>query len=367
MKVAVIHDWLNGMRGGEVVLDSLLKIYPEADLFTLFYEPGKLNERIENRRIITAFTDRLPFKSKYRWYLPLFPTAIESLDLRGYDLVLSSSHCVAKGVICDPDAIHVSYVHSPMRYVWDLYYDYFPARKGPKFFLFQAVSNYLRTWDAVSAARVDSFLANSAFVARRILKFYRREAKVVPPPCLPKGFKVKQTQKEDFDLIVSAFAPYKRIDLAIEAYRKNGRTLKILGSGQEYKNLAKILPPNVEILPHRPRQEVLEYMAKAQVFVFPGMEDFGIAPVEAQGSCTPVVAFGKGGALETVVNGKTGVFFGEQTVESLNSALLKAISSVWKPRDFQTSVDRFTEEKFIIQISRMVDSMNKNSRARKGN
>ncbi|EPG74586.1 glycosyltransferase, group 1 family protein [Leptospira fainei serovar Hurstbridge str. BUT 6] len=367
MKVAVIHDWLNGMRGGEVVLDSLLKIFPNADLFTLFYEPGKLNERIETRKITTAFTDRLPFKSRYRWYLPLFPTAIESFDLRGYDLVFSSSHCVAKGVIPDPDAIHISYVHSPMRYVWDLYYDYFPARKGLKFLAFQAVSNYLRMWDAASANRVDSFLANSAFVGRRIKKFYRRDSTIVHPPCLPEGFKVKKIQKEDFDLIVSAFAPYKRIDLAIEAYRKNGRRLKILGSGQEYKNLVKLLPPNVEILPHRPRSEVIEYLSKAKVFVFPGMEDFGIAPVEAQGYGTPVIAYGKGGALETVIGGKTGVFFKEQTVEALNSSLIESDSIEWNPKNFQTSVNRFTEEKFIIQISKAVDSINKNSSSRKGN
>lgn len=156
-------------------MDSLLKIYPSADLFTLFYSPGKLNSRIEQRKITTAFTDRLPFKeSKYRWYLPLFPTAIESLDLKGYDLVISSSHCAAKGVITDPDSIHFSYVHSPMRYVWDLYYDYFPARKGPKFFAFETISNYLRTWDVASASRVDWFWSNSEFVARRIRKFYRR-------------------------------------------------------------------------------------------------------------------------------------------------------------------------------------------------
>lgn len=238
MKVAIIHDWLNGMRGGELVLDSLLKIYPSADLFTLFYSPGKLNSRIEQRKITTAFTDRLPFKeSKYRWYLPLFPTAIESLDLKGYDLVISSSHCAAKGVITDPDSIHFSYVHSPMRYVWDLYYDYFPARKGPKFFAFETISNYLRTWDVASASRVDWFWSNSEFVARRIRKFYRRDAKVIFPPCLPEKWKVVSETKDDFYLIVSAFAPYKRIDLAIETFRKNGKRLVIIGGGQEFKKL----------------------------------------------------------------------------------------------------------------------------------
>ncbi|EMG13279.1 glycosyltransferase, group 1 family protein [Leptospira interrogans serovar Grippotyphosa str. LT2186] len=310
MKVAIIHDWLNGMRGGELVLDSLLKVYPSADLFTLFYSPGKLNPRIEQRKITTAFTDHLPFKeSKYRWYLPLFPTAIESLDLKGYDLVISSSHCVAKGVITDPDSIHFSYIHSPMRYVWDLYYDYFPSRKGFKFFAFEAISNYLRTWDVASSSRVDWFWSNSEFVARRIRKFYRREAKVIFPPCLPEKWKVISTTKDDFYLIVSAFAPYKRIDLAIETFRKNGKRLVLIGGGQEFKKLTSKLPQNIEVLPQLKREEVLEYYKKAKAFLFPGMEDFGIAPVEAQAHCTPVIAFGKGGALETVVSDKTGVFF----------------------------------------------------------
>ncbi|TGL92058.1 glycosyltransferase family 4 protein [Leptospira barantonii] len=357
MKVAIIHDWLNGMRGGELVLDSLLKIYPTADLFTLFYTPGKLNPRIEQRKITTAFTNNLPFKdSKYRWYLPLFPTAIESLDLKGYDLVISSSHCVAKGVITDPDSIHFSYVHSPMRYVWDLYYDYFPSRKGLKFFAFEAISNYLRTWDVASSSRVDSFWSNSKFVARRIQKFYRREAKVIFPPCLPEKWKVDSQTKDDFYLIVSAFAPYKRIDLAIETFRKNGKRLVLIGGGQEFKKLTSNLPKNIEILPHLKREEVLEYYKKAKAFIFPGMEDFGIAPVEAQAYATPVIAFGKGGALETVVAGKTGVFFPEQTVESLQVAIEQADRISWKTSDFQKNVSRFTEEKFIIEIKKQVEN-----------
>ncbi|MBM9579239.1 glycosyltransferase [Leptospira sp. 201903070] len=357
MKVAIIHDWLNGMRGGELVLDSLFKIYPSADLFTLFYTPGKLNPRIEQRKITTAFTNNLPFKdSKYRWYLPLFPTAIESLDLKGYDLVISSSHCVAKGVITDPDSVHFSYVHSPMRYVWDLYYDYFPSRKGLKFFAFELISNYLRTWDAASSSRVDSFWSNSEFVARRIQKFYRRESKVIFPPCLPEKWKVVSEKKDDFYLIVSAFAPYKRIDLAIEAFRKNGKRLVLIGGGQEFKKLTSHLPKNIEVLPHLKREEVLEYYKKAKAFIFPGMEDFGIAPVEAQAYQTPVIAFGKGGALETVVSGKTGIFFQEQSVESLNEAIDRADRISWKTADFQKNVSRFTEEKFIIEIQKQVEN-----------
>ncbi|GBF51157.1 glycosyltransferase [Leptospira ryugenii] len=356
MKVAIIHDWLTGMRGGEVVLDALLKAYPEADLFTLFYNPGKLNARIEERKITTAFTNSLPGKERYyRYYLPLFPTAIESLDLKGYDLVLSSSHCVAKGVIPHPTSLHISYIHSPMRYVWDMYYEYFPARSGLKFFLLQTISNYLRTWDVASSQRVDFFTCNSDFVGKRIQKYYRREYQVIHPPCLPEGFRVQDHSKQDYYLMVSAFAPYKRIDLAIEAFRKNGKKLILIGGGQDEKKIAKMLPPNVEWKKGLSRTEVIFHYKHARAFLFPGMEDFGITPVEAQAYGTPVVAYGKGGALETVLEGKTGVFFQEQSPEAINEAIRELDKINLRRRDFQRSVDRFTEEKFINEIRKTVD------------
>lgn len=356
MKVAIIHDWLTGMRGGELVLDSLLKIYPEAELFTLIYNKGTINERIENRKIHTAFTNNLPFKAtKYRSYLPLFPMAIESLDLRGFDLIVSSSHCVAKGIIPPPNSIHISYIHSPMRYVWDLYYDYFPSKSGLKFFVIQAISNYLRNWDVTSSHRVDQYICNSKFIAKRIKKYYARESDVVYPPCLPQGYKVLAEKKEDFYLIVSAFAPYKRIDLAIEAFRKNGKRLIIIGGGQDEKKLKQSVPSNIEFLGGRPRNEIIEYYKKARGFIFPGLEDFGITPVESQGYSTPVIAFGEGGALETVVDGKTGVFFQEQTVESLNEAITRFEKLSFTTQNFQKSINRFTEEKFINEIKNQVD------------
>ncbi len=358
MKVAIIHDWLTGMRGGELVLDSLLKIYPDAELFTLIYNKGTLNERIENRKIHTAFTNNLPFKaSKYRSYLPLFPMAIETLDLRGFDLILSSSHCVAKGIIPPPNSIHISYIHSPMRYVWDLYYDYFPAKSGLKFLIIQAISNYLRSWDVSSSHRVDQYTANSKFIAKRIKKYYARDSVVIHPPCLPEGYKVVSEKKEDFYLIVSAFAPYKRIDLAIDAFRKNGKRLVIIGGGQDEKKLKQSVPSNIEFLGGRPRSEIAEYYKKARAFIFPGLEDFGITPVESQGYCTPVIAFGEGGALETVIDGKTGVFFPEQTVESLNDAISRFEKLSFKTQDFQKNINRFTEEKFINEIKNQVDRL----------
>lgn len=358
MKVAIIHDWLTGMRGGELVLLSLLKIFPQADLFTLIYNKGKLVPEIEDRKIVTAFTDSLPFKkTKYRHFLPLFPTAIETFDLREYDFILSSSHCVAKGVIPPPNVKHLSYIHSPMRYVWDLYYDYFPNKKGLKFFLIQTISNYLRTWDIASCARVDKFIANSKFISERIYRYYRRKSSVVHPPCLPEGARVVWERKEDYYLIVSAFAPYKRVDLAIEAFRENGKHLLIIGGGQDEKKIKKNLPKNVELLGNLPREKISEYYKKAKGFIFPGLEDFGITPVEAQSFGTPVVAYGKGGALETVIPEKTGIFFYEQTPQALNEAIQKLEKKDLQKKDFEENIQRFTEEKFIKEIQNHVDTL----------
>ncbi|MCX7998951.1 MAG: glycosyltransferase, partial [Leptospiraceae bacterium] len=319
---------------------------------------GKLVPVIENRKIVTAFTDRLPFKkTKYRHFLPLFPTAIETFDLRGYDFILSSSHCVAKGVIPPPNVKHLSYIHSPMRYVWDLYYDYFPNKKGLKFFLIQTISNYLRTWDIASCARVDKFVANSKFISERIYRYYRRKSSVVHPPCLPEGAKVVWEKKEDYYLIVSAFAPYKRVDLAIEAFRENGKRLLIIGGGQDEKKIKKNLPKNVELLGNLPREKISEYYKKAKGFIFPGLEDFGITPVEAQSFGTPVIAYGKGGALETVLHEKTGIFFYEQTSEALNEAIQKLEKKDLQKKDFEENIQRFTEEKFIKEIQNHVDTL----------
>ena len=358
MKIAIVHDWLTGMRGGEKVLEALLKLYPEADLFTLLHNQKKCSLVIENRKITTSFINSLPFKkNKYRLYLPLFPLAIESLDLKPYDLVLSSSHCVAKGVISNPNAVHLSYIHSPMRYVWDLYYDYFPKNKSFKSVFYQIFSHYLRNWDVISASRVDRFIANSNFVAKRIKKYYRRDAKVVFPPCFEGDMEVIEHKKEDFYLIVSAFAPYKKIDLAIEAFRQNRKKLIILGDGQDKKKLLKNLPSNVTILSNQTKKQVSSFYQKAKALIFPGLEDFGIVPVEAQLNFTPVIAFAKGGVLDTVVNGKTGILFSEQTVNSINNAIDLSEKNNWQKSDFQKNILKFSEENFTNNIKREVDTL----------
>ncbi|MBI5827560.1 MAG: glycosyltransferase [Deltaproteobacteria bacterium] len=334
MKVALIHDWLTGMRGGEKVLEVFCEIFPEADLFTLLHIPGSVSKTIENRSIKTSFIQRLPLaRRRYRSMLPLFPLAIESFNLNGYDLVLSSSHCVAKGVIPPPGALHISYIHTPMRYVWDMRHDYFGGIGGVSGRLIALFSHYLRMWDVTSSARVDRFIANSAHVAKRVEKYYRRPAHVINPPVECSMFRLDR-DRGDFYLIVSAFAPYKRIDVAIEAFNTLGLKLKVIGAGQDGKRLRSIAKGNVEFLGWKSDEELAGYYAGCKALVFPGEEDFGIVPLEAMACGRPVIAYGKGGALETIIplnpalgakapeGPPTGVFFYEQTP----SALARAVS-----------------------------------------
>ncbi len=358
-RVAVVHDWLTGMRGGERVLEAILELFPDADLFTLLHNVGSVSARIAERRVVTSFVDRLPLKSRfYRHYLPLFPTAIESFDLTGYDLVISSSHCVARGVVTPPGVPHLCYFHSPMRYVWDMYHEYFP----PDRFLNRAVipffANYLRMWDASAAPRVDAHVCNSAFVASRIKRYYGKESVVIHPPCIADGHQVPADDaREEFYLIVSAFAPYKRIELALEAFQNWGRRLLVVGSGQDEKRLRRYEMDNVRFLGNLSREGIITLYRTARGLVFPGREDFGIVPVEAQAYGCPVIAFGQGGALETVLPDRTGVLFAEQTVDSLREAVLKNEKLRYRREDFQKSVDRFTEGKFKAALLRAVQGL----------
>ena len=333
MKVALVHDWLTGMRGGEKVLEVFCELFPDADLFTLLHIKGSVSKLIEDRNIKTSFIQKFPFVEKrYRYYLPLFPSAIEQFDLRGYDLILSSSHCVAKGVIPSHDAVSISYVHTPMRYVWDMYHDYFGrGRAGILTRLVMLfVANYLRRWDIDSTNRCDYLIANSGHVAGRIKKHYNRNADVIYPPVGIKRLNISDTVG-DYFLIVSAFAPYKRIDIAIEAFNKLGLPLKIVGTGQDERRLKKMAGKNIEFLGWRDESELVELYSRCRALVFPGEEDFGIVPVEAMASGRPVIAYGKGGALETVIplegsrvkgqESPTGIFFYEQTRDSLIEAV----------------------------------------------
>ncbi|GIX40616.1 MAG: glycosyl transferase [Leptospiraceae bacterium] len=355
MKVAIIHDWLTGMRGGEVVLEALLDIFPDADLYTLLHIKGRCSPKIENRNIYTSFIQKFPFKEKlYRYYLPLFPTAIEEFEFWGYDLVFSSSHCVAKGVIVPPGIPHFSYIHSPMRYVWDMYRTYFPGNSFIQKTIIPFFANYLRMWDASSSFRVDEFIANSKFVANRIKRYYGRNAIVVHPPCYKTLPKINLKNRDNFYLIVSALVPYKKVDLAIQAFNKTNEKLIIAGNGPELDALRKIARKNIEFVISPSKELIIELYQKAKALIFPGIEDFGIVPVEAQSYGCPVIAIKKGGALETVWENKTGIFFEEQTTESLLNAIKRFETYSFNEKDFKKHLEKFSYNNFSKNIKKIV-------------
>lgn len=361
-----MHDWLTGMRGGEKVLEVFCEHYPEADLFTLLHNPGSVSPLIENRKIITSFVNRLPFKKKrYRHYLPLFPTAIEQLDFRGYDLILSTSHCVAKGVRTPPGTLHISYLHTPMRYVWDMYESYFGSDKVGKISgaLIPLFANYLRMWDVNSSQRVDAFIANSNHVARRIQRYYRRQATVMYPPVDTDRFKTDDTTQQDFYLIVSALVPYKGVDLAIQAFNKSGKKLYVVGGGPEKKRLQKQAGSNIRFFDWVSDAELENYMQNCRALIFPGEEDFGIVPVEAQSAGKPVIALKKGGALETVIgyNGKnagqcSGVFFDKARAEDLQAAVDQFESLDWDAGFIRAHAEKFSRRRFKAQLNDYIEA-----------
>lgn len=324
-RVALVHDWLTGQRGGEKVLEVFAEIFPDAPIYTLFHFPGTQVPEIEKRRIITSFLQRWPFvKTKYRSYLPLFALAAELFDLQDYDYIISSSHCVAKGIIPHPDALHVSYIHTPMRYAWNQYFSYFSPQilNFFKRIIIPPILHRLRIWDESSSHRVDYFIANSKTVAERIQRYYRRQAEVIHPPVDTQFFQPASNQ-DDYYLIVSALVPYKRIDLAIAAFNQRGESLKIVGRGPDDKKLRKAAKPNVEFLGSLGADDLLSAYQGARALILPGEEDFGITSLESQACGVPVIAYGRGGATETVIPGKTGLFFEELTVESLLDVLDK--------------------------------------------
>jgi glycosyltransferase involved in cell wall biosynthesis len=367
MKVAIVHDWLVAPGGAEKVLEQIIQCFPDADLFSLV---DFLEDRapVCGKAVTTSFIQQLPFaRRRYRAYLPLMPLAIEQFDLASYDLVITSSYAVAKGVLVGPDQTHVSYVHSPMRYAWDLQHQYLrEARltRGPRSWAARALLHYLRGWDARSANGVDRLIANSHFVARRVMKTYRREAAVIPPPVDVHKFDVC-TQKDDFYLTASRLVPYKRIDLIVEAFTATPhRTLVVIGAGPEMAAIRSKAGANVTILGYQAFATLKDYMQRAKAFVFAAEEDFGIVAIEAQACGTPVIAYGKGGALETVVPlgeaRPTGVYFAQQTV----SAILDAVNDFERQRALITpaacraNAERFSaatfRHAFMTEVTRTI-------------
>ena len=340
MRTAIVHDWLPVYAGAERVLEQMLALLPEADLFSLIdFLPEDQRAFLNGKGVRTSFIQKLPFaRNKYRYYLPFAPVAIEQFDLTGYDVVVSSSYVVAKGALTAADQLHVCYAHSPVRYAWDLHFQYLREgglERGLRSALARLVLHYMRLYDAASANRVDVFVANSRNVARRIWKTYRREATVIHPPVDTEAFSLC-THKEDYYLTVSRLVPYKRIDLIVEAFAEMpNRELIVIGDGPDFKKIKAKATPNVSMLGYQPSEAVVHYMRQARAFVFAAEEDFGIVPVEAQACGTPVIAYGRGGALETIVPGETGIFFHDQDAESIRNAV----------RSFEHARTRFSHER----------------------
>jgi glycosyltransferase involved in cell wall biosynthesis len=357
-KVAIVHDWLTGMRGGEKVLDAICELYPDATLYTLVRIPGSASARIEQRRIDTSVVQWLPSARRlYRHYLPVFPLAVELFDLDGYDLVISSSHCAAKSVIRSGRATHVCYCHSPMRYAWDQFPAYFgPAEVGPiGSRLLRPVMAALARWDAATAGRVDRFVANSQYVAGRISRYYNRGSIVVYPPVdtafyqRPDRSNPSRATDPSF-LVVSALVPYKRVGTAIRACRLAGVPLKIVGRGPEEGRLREIAGPEVEFLGWRTNEEVRDLYGSATAVLLPGTEDFGMVPVEAQACGTPVVASRAGGAIETVQDGVTGVLVGDSSAESFAEGLARVRRLRLDPSAIRANAERFSRERFMTEF-----------------
>lgn len=362
MRVALVHDWLVGTRGGERVLDALCELFPQADIFTLIHKPGTAPARVERHTIRTSFLQHVPgVFERYRYWLPLMPAAAESFDLDGYELVVSSSHCVAKGV--HSRAPHLSYVHAPMRYMWDRFDDYFgPGRaRAPVRVAARVARPALRGWDRWSARRVQRFVANSRHVASQIERLYGRAAEVVHPFVDVERFAAPDGRANgggDYFLWVGAFAPNKRADLALEAFRRIDRPLWVVGAGQEEREVRRHAPANVKFLGAVSDDELPALYGAARALVFPGWEDFGITPLEAQAAGRPVIAFAGGGALETVTE-RTGLFFHEQSAAALCGAV--DAFDVWE-RDFQPAAaraqaSRFTRARFLEGMRAQLEAL----------
>ena len=388
LRVALVHDWLTGMRGGEKVLEAIAERFPGAPIFTLFHFPGSVSPALEAHPIVTSSLQRWPgVRRHYRRYLPLFPAAIEDFDLSGYDLVVSTSHCVAKGAIPAPGARHLCYCHSPMRYAWDQEHAYFPRRRGPGARLRALALSRLRTWDAASAPRVDRFVANSRFVAERIRRYYGREAVVLPPPVDTAFFTPAANSSEGtadapaieaaelrvgrggrapgddpYVLAVSAPAPYKRLDLAIRACERAGVRLVLAGDGPGLSAPRRAAGARAELRGRVEGAELRELYRGALCLLQPGVEDFGIAPVEALACGTPVVALGRGGVLDIVTDGVHGVLADPagddgQRVRALAAAIDKAREIRFNPLELRLRAESFSLDRFREAFLALVDDL----------
>lgn len=356
VKVAIVHYWLLSMRGGEKVLEALSEIYPDADIFTLVYDPAAIKGRLKNHKITTSFLQKIPGSKKYyQMLLPLMPLALESMDLTSYDLIISSESGPAKGIIPKPDALHVCYCHSPMRYIWDHYFFYHASAGFVKRMFMPVIASWLRQWDVSTSARVDCFVANSRHIANRVQRYYRRDAVVIHPPVSVDEFAISPTV-EDFYLCAGQLVAYKRVDLAVEAFTRMNKKLVVIGTGEEMASLKSKAGPTITFLDHQPFSSLKSHMAGCKALVFPGEEDFGIVPVEVMASGRPVLAYGKGGALDTVIEGVSGMLFKEQTVEALIDCVerFENIESSFLPSRIRAHSMSFSKEAFKVKITQLI-------------
>ncbi|HBS3093622.1 TPA: glycosyltransferase family 4 protein, partial [Klebsiella pneumoniae] len=361
----VVADWLVTYAGAERVLSEMFDIFPDAELYSIVdFLSDEAREYFHNKKAKTTFIQNLPFaKSKYQNYLPLMPLAIEQLDVSGHDIILSSSHAVSKGVLTGPDQLHISYVHSPIRYAWDLQHQYLKESgldHGVKGIIAKWLLHKIRIWDYRTASGVNHFVANSKFIARRINKVYGRTADVIYPPVDVKRFTLNENKK-DYFVTASRLVPYKRVDLIVEAFsHMPDKQLVVIGDGSDMKKIKAKATANIEILGYQPNSVMEEYMRNAKAFIFAAEEDFGITPVEAQACGTPVIAFGKGGSLETVrplgVNMPTGMFFEQQNISSLISAvnLFTENQELFEPANCRANALKFSVERFKNEMNNYV-------------
>jgi glycosyltransferase involved in cell wall biosynthesis len=366
MKIAIIHDWLVTYAGAERVLEQIIKIYPNADIFSIVdFIPDNQRGFLLNKKVNTSHIQKLPLAKKmYRNYLPIMTFAIEQFDLSSYDVIISSSHAVAKGVITGPNQLHLSYIHTPIRYAWDLQHQYLlesGLKKGFKGLIAKWLLHKIRNWDYRTSNGVDVFIANSKYISRRIWKVYRRTSDVIYPPVDVTAFGLK-LEKDEYYITASRMVPYKKIDLIVESFSKMpDKQLIVIGDGPDFDKIKKNAPPNVQLLGYQPFEVLVNYMQKAQAFVFAAEEDFGITPVEAQACGTPVIAFGKGGALETIrgleEEKPTGVFYKEQKVDALIQAieLFEINKFIITPNNCRENALRFSPERFQNEFKESVD------------
>ena len=360
-RLAFVHDWLTTWGGAEQVLAAALEVYPEAPVYTLIYRPEVFrNSVIGRHEIRTSFLDRMPFaRSRHRAYLPLMPLAVEQFDLREFDVIVSISHAVAHGVLPQPGQLHINYICIPIRYAWHLHHDYLAQsglRRGLKSIAARVLLHYVRLWDQLASDRVDHFVAISRWVARNVWRAYRRPADVIYPPVDVDRFEAL-SPREDYYITVSRLVPYKRVDLVVQAFARLGRRLVVVGDGPELPRLRAMAGENVRLAGWQSDESLRELLGRARAFVYAAEEDFGISPVEAQAAGCPVIAYGRGGASETVIDGKTGILYREQSVEALMRAVreFEQAPDRFRVEDLRLNAERFSRERFVREFRAYVE------------